>query len=369
MSEAETAASGGERVVLSQRGELMSFVWLSLRNGLLNIITLTLYRFWGKTEVRRRLWSTTYLNDEAFEYTGRGVELFVGFLLALLVLVLPGLLLVFGVQFLGPMFSLLLLPFYLFVFFIVGLGRFTAWRYLATRTSWRGIRFHMRGSAVGFGWAWLGYALLSGITLGWFWPAADRRLHGRIWGGLSFGDHDFEFNIDEARKEPVYGAYTLSWVLGVVGYFAFVGVLLGVMYPEIEAAARNPGGAPPARTLHDILSIYAAAGGFALFYAFAMTPFHAAMLRSIAAGIALKDVRFRLRLGWFDIAGLTLTNIIFLAISFGFLLPFIEARSRKFLIGRLETTGGLDLAAIGQAQGLRPRTGEGLADAFGITTI
>src|SRR5579862_6777094 len=116
MSESEAAAvADGEPIVLSQRGQLSSFAWLSLRNGALNLITLTLYRFWGKTEVRRRLWATTYLNDEAFEYTGRGVELFVGFLLALLVIVLPYLCVIFGGQFLGPIFGLLILPLYIFV--------------------------------------------------------------------------------------------------------------------------------------------------------------------------------------------------------------------------------------------------------------
>ena len=184
MSEGQTGAASGEPIVLSQRGQLKSFLWLSLRNGLLNLVTLTLYRFWGKTEVRRRLWATTYLNDEPFEYTGRGIELFLGFLLALAVLVLPFLILVFGVQFLGPGAALLiLLPFYAFLGFLIGFGRFTAFRYLATRTSWRGVRFHMRGSPVNFGLSWLGYGLLSGITLGWFWPAADRRLAGRLWDG------------------------------------------------------------------------------------------------------------------------------------------------------------------------------------------
>jgi uncharacterized membrane protein YjgN (DUF898 family) len=185
MSDAMPAAAGGEGpVVLSQRGQLKSFAWLSLRNGLLNLITLTLYRFWGKTEVRRRLWATTYLNDEAFEYTGRGVELFVGFLLALVVIALPFLCLVFGAQFLGPLFTLVvILPFYFFLFFIVGLGRFTAFRYLATRSSWRGVRFNIRGSARSFGLAWLGYMLLSAITLGWFWPAAERRPSGGCRAG------------------------------------------------------------------------------------------------------------------------------------------------------------------------------------------
>ncbi|MDB5437139.1 MAG: hypothetical protein JWR47_3396 [Phenylobacterium sp.] len=368
MSNVDVSAIGGDRVVLSQRGVLMSFAWLSLRNGLLNLITLTLYRFWGKTEVRRRLWATTYLNDEAFEYTGRGVELFVGFLLALVVIALPFLCIIFGAQFLGPGMALLvILPSYLFLFFIAGLGRFTAFRYLATRTAWRGVRFHMRGTARSFGLAWMGYALLSGITFGWFWPAADRRLAGRLWDGLSFGDRDFQFRIDDARREPVYGAYALSWVLGVVGYIVFIGVIFAALYPQMKANGGS--GAPPVITLSEMITIYSAAGGLALFYAVALSPFHAAMLRSIVTGIGFQDVRFRLRLRWFDMAGLTVSNIVLLTVSLGLLMPFVEARTRKFLISRLETTGEFDMSAVGQAQGLRPRTGEGLADAFGIATI
>ncbi|HZZ32754.1 MAG TPA: DUF898 family protein [Phenylobacterium sp.] len=370
MSDASLTAAGGEGpIVLSQRGLLKSFAWLSLRNGLLNLITLTLYRFWGKTEVRRRLWATTYLNDEAFEYSGRGVELFVGFLLALLVLVLPFLCIIFGTQFLGPVIApLLVLPLYVFILFILGVGRFTAFRYLATRTSWRGIRFHMRGQARGFGLAWLGYALLSAITLGWFWPAADRRLAGRLWGGLSFGDKDFDFDIDAARRERVYGAYVLAWILGAIAYIVFVGVIVAAMYPDIKAASE--GGRPPApNTVHVMVVTYSMLAVFTPFWVIALAPFHAAMLRSIVAGIGFQGVRLHARVKWYEYAGSNLTNVIFLAVSLGLLMPFVEARSRKFVIRRLEAEGGFDLDAIGQATGLRPRTGEGIADAFGLATI
>ena len=86
------------------------FLGLSLRNGLLNIVTLTLYRFWGKTEVRRRVWQGVRLNGDAFEYTGRGKELFIGFLLALVALGLPMLLTVFAIQFGGPAMIAVLYP-------------------------------------------------------------------------------------------------------------------------------------------------------------------------------------------------------------------------------------------------------------------
>ena len=89
---------GAESLVFTTTLQPSKFLGLSLKNGLLNLVTLTLWRFWGKTEVRRRVWRGVRLNDEAFEYTGRGVELFVGFLLALVVLGAPLLLVVFGVQ-------------------------------------------------------------------------------------------------------------------------------------------------------------------------------------------------------------------------------------------------------------------------------
>jgi uncharacterized membrane protein YjgN (DUF898 family) len=369
MSEDQPAAAGGQSIVLSQRGQLKSFAWLSLRNGLLNLITLTLYRFWGKTEVRRRLWATTYLNEEAFEYTGRGMELFVGFLLALGALVLPFLCLTFGTQFLGPFVTLLLFPlFYVFLLYILGVGRFTAFRYLATRSAWRGVHFHMRGSAKSYGWAWLGYVLLSAITLGWFWPAADRRLAGRLWGSLSFGDRDFAFRIDEARRqEPVYLAYVLGWVLGIVGYFFLAGFMVQALGPQF--AASRTGGAPPTPTLATMVSIYAAAFALTLYFGFVFAPFRAAMLRSITAGIGLDDVRFKLNVGWLDMAGLTLSNILFLIFSLGLLMPFVEARTRQFLLGCLETEGRLDLDSVVQAEHYRPKAAEGIADAFGIITI
>src|SRR3712207_2766510 len=89
-----------EPLTFSHTLALKPFAVLGLKNGLLNLVTLTLYRFWGKTEVRRRVWDGVQMNGEPFEYTGRGVELFMGFLLALGVVGLPFLIVVFGAQFL-----------------------------------------------------------------------------------------------------------------------------------------------------------------------------------------------------------------------------------------------------------------------------
>lgn len=364
MSVSDAAANAGETLALEQRSDLKSFLGLSLKNGLLNILTLSFYRFWAKTEVRRRVWNGTYINGEPLEYTGRGGELFVGFLVALAVVGLPFLMVVFGAQFLGPIFaSLVLLPLYLFMIFLFGFGLFTAFRYLASRTTWRGVRFQLEGSPIAYALGYIAYAFLSGLTLGWFWPAAQRRLAQPLWHGLRFGDRKFRFDMQAARAEGVYSAYALAWV-GVL-------VLYGVMSVQMVNLMMGlmPDGEPPTEPpLRMIVAIYGLFGVFLIAATLVVAPYQAAMLRSVAAGVKLEEASFKLDLKAGDMAVLSLSNLGLIVVSLGFLMPLVQARTTKFLVSRLSSTGTADLAAARQAiHG--PRTGEGLADAFGSAQI
>src|SRR5258706_3707487 len=74
---------------LTWSGSPWSLVGLSLLNLILTILTLGIYSFWGKTEVRRRIWSSIRLNDEPLAYTGTGGELLIGFVLVFAVVLLP----------------------------------------------------------------------------------------------------------------------------------------------------------------------------------------------------------------------------------------------------------------------------------------
>ena len=91
-----TARYGAERVALTWMQQ-SGLIGLSIVNFLLRIVTLGIYHFWGKTEVRRRIWSAVRLNGEPLEYTGTGKELFLGFLVVLAVVFLPITLGVFAV--------------------------------------------------------------------------------------------------------------------------------------------------------------------------------------------------------------------------------------------------------------------------------
>ncbi len=143
-------------------GKRDEFFHLVKRGAGLELVTLGFYRFWLTTDIRRHLWSNTQIDGDGAEYTGRGRELLIGFLVALAILVpiylayfLAGL----EAEHYKAFASIPLVAFfYLFGQFAI----FRARRYRLTRTVWRGVRFWMSGS----GWI---YAL-AGVAVG---PAVD----------------------------------------------------------------------------------------------------------------------------------------------------------------------------------------------------
>jgi uncharacterized membrane protein YjgN (DUF898 family) len=350
-----TTAAHGETLTFGEKIKSGDFVGLSFKNFLLNLVTLSLYRFWAKTEVRRRIWDKVSLNGEPFEYTGTGKELFFGFLKAMLIIFVPYLAVLLAAQFVNKLFFLLFVPMYVALFVLLGAAIFMAFRYVAGRTTWRGVRFRVKGSASDYGWAYLGYGLLTSITFGWFAPAMTMRLEGKLWSSLSFGDKKLTWK--RGSDENLYGPFALAWIVGIVGY----GVFIAAIFPSM--GGMRAGGAPDV-TL--IFKIY----GYALIYALvvmaASAAYHAAVMRAVVAAIHIDDARFSTSVKALDLIVLSLTNLLITVFSLGILTPVVAARTVRFVISRLSSTGTVNLAEILQA----PRSAggdEGLADAFDLS--
>lgn len=193
----------GEVTFRDDRGLLNGVVVL---HGLISVLTLGLWRFWQTTEQRQVVWSHTELDGEPLEYLGRGVELLLG---ALIAMVFLGAMLAtaqLSMTFLGlaamPTLPGLggapaeMLPLAL----AAGLGLpplfqyalFRARRYRLSRTRWRGLRFGMEGSGlslVGLWLLWLPAVVLSAGLAFPFWRwARERHLTRRtLWGRERFG--------------------------------------------------------------------------------------------------------------------------------------------------------------------------------------
>ena len=181
-------------------GSRREFFDLVKRGAALELVTLGFYRFWLLTDIRRHLWSNTLVDGDAAEYTGRGKELLIGFLVALAILVpvyLGYFLIGLEAEHYQAFASIPLIAFfYLFGQFAI----YRARRYRLTRTVWRGVRFWMTGS----GWIYALQASLWGLlmilTLGlilpWRAAALERyKMRHSHYGDLqgSFEGRGWEF--------------------------------------------------------------------------------------------------------------------------------------------------------------------------------
>jgi len=181
-------------------GSGSEFFDLVKRGAGLEFVTLGFYRFWLTTDIRRHLWTNTQIDGDGAEYTGRGRELLIGFLVALAILVpiyLAYFLVGLEAERVKAFASIPLVAFfYLFGQFAI----FRARRYRLTRTVWRGVRFWMSGS----GWI---YALKAslwgllvtvtfGLALPWRTAALERyKMRHSYYGDLqgSFEGTGWEF--------------------------------------------------------------------------------------------------------------------------------------------------------------------------------
>jgi uncharacterized membrane protein YjgN (DUF898 family) len=200
-------------------GELFGIL---LRGSLLQIPTFGFYRFWLITDVRRHLWSHTRIGEDFFEYTGRGKELLIGFLIALAVLVplyLVYFLLALEAERLQAFASL---PMFLILWVLGHYAMFRARRYRATRTIFRGLRFWMTGS----GWAYAGRAmfwdLLTVLTLGFAYPWRSAALERYKLGHTRYGNIGGAF---VGRGFVLFKRGGWLWALVLI-VAALVGVLL-----------------------------------------------------------------------------------------------------------------------------------------------
>ncbi|AEV34945.1 protein containing DUF898, transmembrane bacterial [Pseudovibrio sp. FO-BEG1] len=200
----------------------------------LTVVTLGIYRFWAMTGLRRSLWSATHVEGDHLRYHGTGKELFIGFLIALAILI-PFYALGFGLQFMGPIATLVGFA----IMFVVGFlltpyALFRRRRYLLTRTSWRGIRFHMQGSAWRYVGAWLFWTILSVITLGIAFPWRQAKLDRMLTEVSYFGNQQFSYS---ATAKDYFQALLIVYV---IFFFPAAILLLAAVFTQGKALAFLP---------------------------------------------------------------------------------------------------------------------------------
>ncbi len=354
---------------------------IAIVNFLLNLVTLTVYRFWAKTNNRKHIWSCVHINGQPLEYTGRGMELFKGALIVFGLFILPFVLLfAFITVYYGPehpaLFALQALLYILFLT-LWGAALYRARRYQLSRTLWRGIRGTLVGSSVTYSLTYFGAMLAKSMSLGWTTPVLNTVLQEQIISDMRFGDLAFKF---KGRAGPLYPTYALCWflTLGAIIMFTviFSAEIATLFVPEVKKVFEEmfkPDANPTPTQMWTVGTVVMVL--FITFISlFLVIPmlwaiYSAKELATFANYTSAGNATFKLDATAGSLISLVFVNLLLLIFTLGIARPFIQQRLVRYMCDRLTVIGTIDVEHIAQSMAAMDKTGEGLADAFDISVI
>lgn len=300
---------------LSYSGQTEDVFRIWLLNLALNVCTLGVYSFWGRTRMRRYLWSRVALAGDAFEYTGTGKELFLGFLVTLPILIGFGTAFTLVSQ--DPDLIGWLLPVYAGFFYLYFVGYYASYRYLMSRTTWRGIRGRLGGSAWVFGLVALGATLLSAVTFGVMIPVADviriKYQMKNTWFGETQG-------VFEESDDNLFGIHMLTALLAIPTF-----------------------------------------GLSRIWYA-------AAVERMRYRSFKIGDLGFQCTYTGGALTKLALGNLVILLLTLGLGMALVIQRNIRLFAANIAVVGDVSaaVATIAQSRAALSKTGEGLGGALNV---
>ena len=382
-----------------------AMVALSFVNAFLKIVTLGVYHFWAKTEVRKRIWSAIRINGEPMSYTGRGMELFLGFVIVILLIFLPmslaiaGLVLAFGPTHIVP--NIVITAAYVALAVLFPIAIYRAIRYRLARTSWRGIRGALEGKPLFYAWTFIWTLLLIPLTLGWIIPWRTTKLQSIISNNMHFGNRRLRFDATSgALYGPFAALYLGTGLIYLVG-FSFIGpyLLERIMIAQQTGVQWQPN----ATDIASFLLILLFAG---LLLALMSAWYQARTINHFANHTQFENARFSGNATAGGLIWLTISNwfilligavlfagvaagisapfidladvrapetaitmqIVFFAFIIGFTLftPIVQARTAGYIVRHLSISGTAPLSEIEQSAGANVRYAEGLAEAFDV---
>ena len=342
-------------------GNWREFAPIAFTNLLLSIVTLGVYTFWAKTRERRYLWSRTRFIDDRLEWTGTGLELFIGYVAAFFLFLLPLGLVQFAIQALAirgqdGLAGLLFLVFYLGFLYLIGFAVYRAMRYRLSRTYWHGIRGGSDDQGFGYGFSHLWKTIVGSLALGLLVPWAMVNLWNERWNRMSFGPH--EFRSGARVSNSLMGRYMLYYLMPIL---VFVGVAIAIAFLRPSV-----GNSPEEIQLTVIIAVALGYIGFFVVLGLIALTFYAAYFREVVGNLSLGGLEFEFDARTKDWLVLFIVNVALVVGTLGVGALFIGYRNWAFFVRHMQAYGTLNLDDFTQSTTRAPRQGEGLLDAFDV---
>lgn len=176
---------------LSFKAEGSRLLAVMILNFIFIILTLGLYYPWAKANVRYYLWNETEMNESRFVFHCKGIEMFKGFLLAYVIILILNLGIFLSSSSQYSIFFVV--AFYVAILVLTPMAMFGAWRYRVARTTWRGIYFDFKGKFKEFSRLFYIQTFFTVISFGIYYPWLRAKIQRYLFKNTKFGQYKFNF--------------------------------------------------------------------------------------------------------------------------------------------------------------------------------
>jgi len=302
-------------------------IWIV--NLLLTIVTLGVYSAWAKVRRIQYFYRHSELAGSSFDFHGSPVKILIGRVIALAMLI--------GYKFSVRLHSPLTLVIVIALLVVMPWLLRNSLRFRLYNSSWRGTRFHFRGSVAGAYRVFLLNGFLTLITLYGMAPFMHQRLKAYQHNNSWFGRTPFSFH---ARVGQFYGLYLLLLAaivgLGLVVGLSGIGSGLGTLF-----RSQSQGGHPSPQAVIKVLAVLYAA---LILLAVSIGPiFHALITNLIWNNTRLGDHRIECQMSPIRLAWITVSNFVLVVLTLGLYVPWAMVRLAKFQMQSMRLVPASDL--------------------------
>jgi uncharacterized membrane protein YjgN (DUF898 family) len=315
-------------------------VWIV--NLVLSILTLGIYSAWAKVRREQFFHRNTVLAGSGFDYHGDPKAILKGRLIAWTLFALMGLSQKFNPMLYGILVlcSIPIVPWLLM----------RSLKFRAANTSYRGLRFHHRGTYGGALVAFVAHGFAAMVSLGLWLPMLMRAIRRFQLDNLSFGGTKFECN---PPAGGFFGAYFIAGLLAL----APIALMALLLMPLLSGQSHEP--------------------------AFAMLSFLPLALMIVLALVVRPYIQTRLaNLTWnaTTVGGnkfissqtyasyltLVVGNFLLVVLTLGLYWPWAKVREAAYRLERLELDARSLDDFVGRVAAEKSAVGEEIADAFDL---
>jgi len=330
---AAAAIRAPEQLRFTGTGASYFGIWLV--NLLLTIVTLGIYSAWAKVRRLQYFYRHTELAGTGFDFHGSPKRILLGRAIAFVMLVAYNM-------------SVRLHSIWTLVVILV-LAAILPWllrnslRFRLYNTSWRGTRFHFRGTVGGAYRVFLLNGFLSLITLYIMAPFAHQRLKAYQHNNSWFGQTRFSFH---ARPGQFYLIYLMMvaamLALGII--LAMAGI--GGAFKAIMLAQQHGGRADPKAILMALGILYAT---LILISVIVGPVIHALLTNLIWSNTRLGDHQIECNISPLRLTWVTVSNLVLVVVTCGLFIPWAMVRMTRLHVESITITPASDLQEFAAA--------------------